>query len=226
MSHGVTEDGPIDAAAQARSRWSPAEVEVLDAVRRCCDRWGLHKVTIDDIVKDSGVSRATIYRLFPGGRDVLLEAHRVYELDQFFAVLLEHLSGAADLDDLLVRAITNSLRELRSDEHLALMLASEPGTVHTELTVEGLPRIIRVASAYLVPLLDPYMSRREGRHLVDVLVRLVISYFLVPSDLIDLTDPDQTRQFIHPFLGTLRGAPDHHTTVREAAPGTTTGATT
>ncbi len=187
------------------TRWSDVEVEVLEAVRRCCDRWGLHKVTIDDIVKDSGVSRATIYRLFPGGRDVLLEAHRVYELDQFFGVLLDHLADAHDLEDLLVRAVTNSLRELRGDEHLALMLASEPGTVYTNLTVEGLPRTIRVASAYLVPLLDPYMERREARHLVDVLVRLVLSYFLAPSDLVDLTDPDQTRRFIRPFLGRLAG---------------------
>ena len=206
-----------------RGRWSDVEIEVLEAVRRCCDRWGLHKVTIDDIVKDSGVSRATIYRLFPGGRDVLLEAHRVYELDQFFAVLLEHLAGADDLEDLLVRAVTNSLRELRSDEHLALMLASEPGTVYTDLTVEGLPRTIRVASAYLVPLLDPYMPRREARHLVDVLVRLVLSYFLAPSDLVDLTDPEQTRRFIRPYLGRL--GDQGTSTTADIAPHTPTGAT-
>lgn len=200
----MAQDSVLDPAAQVRARWSDVEVDVLDAVRRCCDRWGLHKVTIDDIVKDSGVSRATIYRLFPGGRDVLLDAHRVYELDQFFAVLLGHLAGAANLEDLLVMAVTNSLRELRDDEHLALMLASEPGTVYSDLTVEGLPRIIRVASAYLVPLLHPYMPRHEARHLVDLLVRLVLSYFLAPSDLVDLTDPGQTRQFIRPFLGRLR----------------------
>ena len=53
----------------------------------CCERWGLDKVTIDDIAHDSGVSRATLYRLFPGGKDVLFEALRVRELEEFFAVL-------------------------------------------------------------------------------------------------------------------------------------------
>ena len=47
------------------------EDRVLDATRQCIDELGLSRVTVDDIVARSGVSRATIYRLFPGGRDVL-----------------------------------------------------------------------------------------------------------------------------------------------------------
>ena len=61
------------------------------------------------------------------------------------------------------------------------MLATEPGAVLSELTVDGLPRIIRVATAYIVPLVDPYLPRRQGRDLIDVVARLVISYFLAPS---------------------------------------------
>ena len=45
---------------------------LLAATYRCVERFGLGKTTIDDIVKESGVSRATIYRQFPGGRDELL----------------------------------------------------------------------------------------------------------------------------------------------------------
>ena len=34
------------------------------------------KVTVDDIAAEAGLSRATLYRLFPGGKDVLYEALR------------------------------------------------------------------------------------------------------------------------------------------------------
>ena len=51
-----------------------AESRVLDAARRCVDRWGLGKLTIDDVATEAGVSRATLYRLFPGGMDVLFDA--------------------------------------------------------------------------------------------------------------------------------------------------------
>jgi AcrR family transcriptional regulator len=145
--------------------WSPTEIAVLDAVKACCERWGVEKVTVDDIAKESGVSRATLYRLFPGGKDVLFDAHRVRELSQFMEVLVEHLDGADTLEEVVARTISRALAELRADEHLAVMLASEPGTVVSSLTVEGLPRIVRVASAYLVPFLDPFLPRQQSQAL-------------------------------------------------------------
>ena len=61
------------------------------------------------------------------------------------------------------------------------MLASEPGAVLGELTVDGLPRIIRVATAYLIPFADEFLPRPQSRALIDIVARLVISYFLAPS---------------------------------------------
>ena len=177
-----------------------AEVRVLDAVKACCERWGVEKVTIDDIAKQSGVSRATLYRMFPGGKEVLFEAHRVYELDQFFGTLLREVQDTTDLEELLARTVSVATRELRNDEHLARMLATEPGVVVSELTVEGLPRIIRVATAYMVPLVEPYLPRRQARDLIDMVARLVISYFLAPNDGLDLADEAAARRFITPFL--------------------------
>ncbi len=167
---------------------------------RCRDRWGIAKLTIDDIAAESGVSRATIYRMFPGGKDVLFEALRVRELEGFFTVLRAQVEGADSLEDLLVRAVVVATRELRADDHLAVMLASEPGTVLGELTVEGVPRIIRFATAFLVPLAEPYLDRRRARTVIDVLARLTISYFLAPSDEVDLGDEASARSFILPLL--------------------------
>jgi AcrR family transcriptional regulator len=146
------------------------------------------------------VSRATLYRLFPGGRDVIFEAHRVYEIDRFFATLLARLDGADDLEDLLVRIVAAATQELRADEHLAAMLATAPGVVINELTVDGLPRIVRMATASLVPLVDEYLPRAQSRALIDLVARLVLSYFLSPSDSVDLGDEDAARAFLVPLL--------------------------
>jgi len=178
----------------------------MEATARCCERWGVEKVTVDDIARESRVSRATLYRIFPGGRDTLFEARRVYELDQFFDRLLTGVEGADGLMELLARTISVATRELRADEHLAVMLATEPGAVLSDLTADGVPRIVRVATTYLVPLLDPYVPRDLGRRIIDVAARLVISYFLAPSDDIDLADEAQARAFIEPFVMSL--APD------------------
>jgi AcrR family transcriptional regulator len=182
---------------------SPAasvEQRVLDAAKSCCERWGFDKVTVDDIATEAGVSRATLYRLFPGGKDVLFEALRLRELEEFFVRLTVKVDGAVDLDDLLVRTVVAATHELRDDQHLALMLASAPGETLGQLTVDGLPRIMRVATVFLVPLVDPFLPRRESARLVELLSRLVISYFLAPSDHVDLGDAASAHRFISTFI--------------------------
>jgi len=173
---------------------------VLDAAKRCCERWGVQKVTIDDIATDAGVSRATLYRLFPGGKDVLFDALRLRELEDFFTRMSADIDGHADLETLLVRMVVAATRELRDDRHLALMLAAEPGETLSQLTVAGIPRIVHVASQFLVPLVEQYLPRRQSVQIVEVLSRLVISYFLAPSDVVDFGDTASARHFVRTFL--------------------------
>lgn len=175
---------------------TPTEIRVLDATKWCCERWGIAKVTIDDIAVEAGVSRATLYRMFPGGKDVLFDALRVRELEDFFTRLTGRLDGIDDLEELLVRTVVYATTELRHDEHLAIMLASEPGDTLSNLTVQGLPRIIRMASLFIADRVEPYLDRSSAARLVELLARLVISYFLAPSEHVDLGDERSARSFI------------------------------
>ena len=179
------------------------EARVLDAAKWCCERWGHSKVTIDDIATAGGVSRATLYRLFPGGKDVLFDALRVRELTDFFDRLTAAVDGVDDFEELVVRLVVTATRELRADEHLAMMLGSEPGEALRELTVEGLPRTIAVATEYLAPLVRPYLTDREAGMVIDLLVRMTLSYFFAPSEVVDLGDPQSARHFIQPGLRAL-----------------------
>ncbi|MFZ9629553.1 MAG: TetR/AcrR family transcriptional regulator [Ilumatobacteraceae bacterium] len=197
----VTEDTPPGRAIVVPERRAgravdAAEARILDAARSLGERWGFGKVTVDDIAVEAGVSRATLYRLFPGGRDVLFDALRVRHLEEFFSRLSDELEGLDTLDDFLVGAVVAATIELRDDRHLAAMLATEPGAALGQLTVDGLPRIIRMATAFLAPLVERFLPRADGARLVDVVARLVISYFLAPSDHIDLADPESARAFL------------------------------
>lgn len=184
-------------------RTPAAETTILDAAKACCERWGIDKVTVDDIAAHAGVSRATLYRLFPGGKDVLFEALNARERTTFFDTLTAEVGDTTDLEDLVVTLVVTATRELRSDDHLAIMLASEPGAVLSELTVDGMPQIIRVANDYLGPILKPFLDPEFAEPLIDLLVRITISYFLAPSDHVDLGDEDSARAFLRPGLAML-----------------------
>jgi AcrR family transcriptional regulator len=183
---------------------SPTELDaierVLVATKRWCVRWGRSKTTVDDIAAEAGLSRATLYRLFPGGRDKLFEALRQRETEDFFVDLSRSLAGADSFEDLVVRAVTNATLALRDDEHLKLMLASEPGAVVHELTVDGLPVILRVATDFLTPWFAPHIGEDGSAELAEHLSRLVLSHFLAPSERLDLADLDSARDFARRFV--------------------------
>jgi len=155
---------------------------------------------MDDICVTAGVSRATVYRLFPGGRDVLFEAVRLSKLEDFFTAMRAHVEGSETLEELLVRCIVVASSELQHDEHLAMMLATAPGETLGDLTVSGLDRIVRVATAFITPLTDDFIPAAEAAHIVDVMCRLVISYYLSPSPTLDFANEDATRTFVRTFL--------------------------
>ncbi len=173
---------------------------ILDATKQAIERWGVERLTINDVCETANVSRATLYRAFPGGKEVMLEALRVRETETFFTTLRAHAEGETSLEDTIVRCMVVATTELRSDQHLALMLAAEPNEVLSQLTVQGMPRIVRVATAYLMPLLQPHLSRDEAAELVEVLARMVISYFLAPSRQYDFGNESQARAFVRAYV--------------------------
>ena len=182
------------------SAFTVVETRVLDATKLAIEKWGVSRFTIADVCELADVSRATLYRMFPGGKEVLLEVLHVRSLDEFFTTLLDRADGAKSLEDLLVRCIVSATTQLRNDQHLAMMLATEPGTTLMQFTIDGLSRIVRVAALYLAPHVSNFLPKREADALVEVLARLVISYFLTPSDHFDFTDSASAAKFLNTHI--------------------------
>ncbi|HZU79281.1 MAG TPA: helix-turn-helix domain-containing protein, partial [Acidimicrobiales bacterium] len=72
---------------------------ILQATYACVARWGLAKTTIEDAAREAGVSRATLYRYFPGGREELVNAVVAWEFNRFFTRLLHEVQEAASLEE-------------------------------------------------------------------------------------------------------------------------------
>jgi AcrR family transcriptional regulator len=190
---------------------SSAEDRVIDAAKVCCERWGMERVTIDDIAAEAGISRATLYRLFPGGKDVLFEALRARETQNFFVELDAHVTAADDLEDVVVAVLVESTSALQRDEHLQMMLASRPGEVVKGMSVDDLPYIIEVATAFLTPRVAPHIGVERAGDLAEWLTRFVLSYFFSPSARVDLADASSARDFTRRFVLPAFTSPLHLT---------------
>ncbi|MCX7621802.1 MAG: TetR/AcrR family transcriptional regulator, partial [Acidimicrobiales bacterium] len=126
-SLGVLTDSAASGTADDTS--ASLEQRILAATIRCVGRWGVGKTTLDDIAREAGCSRATIYRVLPGGKDKLLMAAGEHELCGFFARLAARLDQTDSLAEVLTVALSEAVRAVQHHEVLQYLLAHEPEVV-------------------------------------------------------------------------------------------------
>ena len=147
----------------ARRAPDPATRErILEAAYACFARFGLGKTTVEDVVKESGVSRATIYRVFPGGKDQLLREVVAWEMGRFFGSLAEAVVGAPDFASLVEDGLLFAHRAVAEHIVLQKILVTEPERLLPLLTTEQ-QRPLEFITGYLMPFLE--REEREGRML-------------------------------------------------------------
>ncbi len=186
--------GPATPAAALEER-------LVEAMLDCISRWGLAKTTADDIARAAGVSRATLYRAFPGGKDVAFDALLRHEAARFFSAVSGPLEEARSIEELVVTGIVEAARFLSSHEALAYVLAHEPERVLPAFTFDRLERTLAIATAFTAPQLARFIAdEATAADRAEWLVRILLSYAMNPTPALDLTDDASVRRFTTTYL--------------------------
>jgi len=185
---------------------------LLAATYRCVERFGLGKTTIDDIAKESGVSRATIYRQFAGGRDELLLETVGWELSNYFNRLADQVRDAPSLAELLRRGLAYAHRSVAEHAVLRKVMETEPERLLPLLTTESAKTLPFIAD-FLLPYLRREADAGRLRTGVDIdraaeyLARSILSLIGAPGRW-DLDDPDQVSDLVEvELLGGIAARP-------------------
>jgi AcrR family transcriptional regulator len=177
---------------------------VLEGALVSIGRYGLARTTVDDVAQASGVSRATIYRHFPGGRDQIVADTVAWEQARFFRRLGEAIAGATDLCVLLEDALVFARRALADHAVFQRVVETEPERLLPLLTVESF-RILPMIAGFLVPYLE--RERDAGRlrsgadigRTADYVARMVLSCIGAPG-VYDFDDPAEVRLLVREQL--------------------------
>lgn len=184
-------------ATEADTRSVATEDRIRTATLSCIGRFGLAKTTLDDVARESGVSRATIYRIFPGGRDTLFEAVLTAEVHRFFGELAAELDRHDDLEDVVVAGLGASMRFLLGHEALGAVVAYDPALLLPQLAFDRLEGVLTAATAFATPYLEPHLgTHAAGISGAEHLVRIVLSYTLQPSPRLDPFADASVRAFV------------------------------
>lgn len=169
---------------------------LLEAAYACVARYGLAKTTVEDVARESRLSRATVYRYFPGGRDELVREVIGWETARFFGRLAEAVAGAPDFASMLEEALVFAHRAVEEHEVLQKILQTEPDRLLPQLTVDS-HRVLDFIARFL----EPYLERETLRagvdpHEASEYVARVLLSFISAQGRWDLTDRDQVRRLV------------------------------
>ena len=177
-----------------------AETRLVEAALRCIARWGTIKTTLDDVARQAGCSRATVYRVFPGGKDALLETVARREVDRFLAALVSRIEAAESLEVALAAGMSEAATMIRDHDALQFLLAHEPETILPRVAFGRCDEVLGTAGAAAAPSLSRWLPAGDAERVAEWAARLVLSYSMAPTAEVDMTDQASTHRLVQTFV--------------------------
>lgn len=174
---------------------APVDVRLRDAVLVCIGRFGLAKTTVDDIAREAGCSRATLYRYYDG-KSAIVRAAVGAERDRVVAALVEAGRAAATFPDAVVEVVVLAARELRASDSLQFLLTHEPEAVLGHLAFGPGDRMLIAVGDAIAPAFRHWLSSARATRAGDWVARVLRAYALMPHPPVDLTDRASARAFL------------------------------
>jgi AcrR family transcriptional regulator len=171
------------------------DLRMRDAALVCIGRFGLAKTTVDDIAREAGVSRATLYRYYDG-KTALVRAAVAAEFDRVLTALVDTGRAQASFAGAVVAVVVRASRELRGHDALQFLLAHEPEAVLGHLAFGPGDRLLVAVGDAIAPAFERWLPPDDTTRAGDWLARVLRSYVLMPHPPVDFTDAAAARSFL------------------------------
>jgi AcrR family transcriptional regulator len=173
--------------------------DVLDATVACIARVGVQKTTLDDVAREAGCSRASVYRFFPG-KQQLLGALVAREAARVGAAAVEAGANQPELADAVTAVMCEGARRLLEHPALTFVAAHEPELLLPCMAFERESVLLRAAAQLVAPAFEPFVEGERALRLAEWTARMTLSLLSCPSEFADLADPAQVRAFVGEFI--------------------------
>lgn len=187
-----------------RSEVTSSPERILEAAEECFARYGFQKTSMEDIAREAGLSRRSVYRHFPDKsalfNEVATGRTRIF-LDEILRSTARLTGLSAQIEE--VARLTRHF--IHEDPISAALLRVDPDSLARVVSTEARP-LLSMAMEAIVPLIEAARDSGEVREDLSVprasewIARMVFSLAATPSVNFDIDDPTQTAAFIREFL--------------------------
>jgi AcrR family transcriptional regulator len=182
---------------------------LLDAAAELLAAHGLRRWSMEDVAERAGLGRATVYRRF-ASREALVHAALGREVRRFFAATAEAVQGLDSIEDQVIDGFLAGWR-IGRDSMLGELFAGDRTTAVSLLTATPVLTLARAALVERYQIVTGTtlagQEATDAELVAEVLVRLGLSFLLMPVSVIDLDDTAAARTALRRLLGPLLTPP-------------------
>jgi AcrR family transcriptional regulator len=191
---------------QRPSALPEVEARAVAALLSCVARQGLRKTTLDDVAREAGCGRATLYRYF-ASKQALLAAAGHTEATRIVAALRDAAAATDTLEDAVVALLVTAGVELGGHPALRFVADFEPDWLLPHLAFAGGDRFLATATDALAPAVDRFVAADHAVRAAEWIARVGLCLLCSPVAPVALDDEasvrDYAREFIVPALNPL-----------------------
>ena len=184
---------------------------VLDAALACVARVGLGKTTLDDVAREAGCARATVYRCFPG-KQALFGAMVKREVAALGTRAIEAAAATDSLADAIVAVILTGAETFNSHAALGFVAEYEQEILIPQLSFDRGSAVLRGAAMLIAPAFTRFVEADRAERLGEWVARLALSYLLNPSEQVRLDNAAEVRALVVDYV--LPGVTESVTALR------------
>jgi AcrR family transcriptional regulator len=188
---------------------SPAATEttqerILAAAEQCMSRLGMTRFSMHDVASQAGLSRGSVYLHF-SDRGALVDAVLVRAADRFVTSSATAINRRRTLAAQVAEAAV-FIREHLGDQLLTLRLPADEETLFATLLTSRMDHLVLEWIDFWLPYLAEAEQRCEIRRGLDHrqaaewIVRMMLSFAVMPAASFDADRPDQVRSFVRSFI--------------------------
>ncbi len=180
------------------------ENRIIDAALVQFEKVGIKKTTIEEVARQAGVDRATVYRRI-GSRDDLVHAVMNREIMAVLAEVAEIPDRHDALADLTADIFITVITRWRTHPLAARLLALEPERVLSKLTTDS-ESVFTMCVSATAAALEQAAQRGlldSGTDLItraEIVCRIVHSMILSPHGVVPLETDEELAAFAHTYL--------------------------
>jgi AcrR family transcriptional regulator len=178
---------------------SPKATQILDAALACIARVGVTKTTLDDVAREAGCARATVYRSF-ANKQRLIAALVAREAGALRGAVVAQAAATENLGEAITAVVTTAVEFLGTHPALTFVCAHEPDILVPFLAFEREDAVLRTAAVLVAPALTRFVDAADAARLGEWIARLTLSYLFTPSENFDIADPQHVRALVDDFV--------------------------